>query len=388
MHSFPALEDQIEYGMGSLFPVPGGLRENVEFYMGHDAMVIQVEGEHEVYEYLKNAPPAHKRVKPIPLLVDMLNCARGCNYGTATELDVTNSDYVQVESFKLRKAKKEAMSDSEGLVLDPAQRLEILNEKFKDLNIQDFTCIYEDKRVPKREVSKHEMDDMYEQLYKTTHNDKIVDCRSCGYSNCEDMVKALVLGINNKDNCVYYVKAKLQEQMDYQQNVLNNFEEIGKLIMQLSDDNLQIAADTQEIDANVEQAVASSGLLHSQLQEVQGEIDKLKLLNKEVVNIARSTNMLSINATIEAAHAGEHGRGFAVVADEVGNLAQKAMVAANKNTSNSDDIFKILVKLVESANTLIEQIDVIKKSTIEISNSVGGINTKSQEITERMDSMK
>ena len=44
--------DEIEYGLGSIYPMPGGLKENVYWLLGEDALVRQMEGEHHMYEYL------------------------------------------------------------------------------------------------------------------------------------------------------------------------------------------------------------------------------------------------------------------------------------------------------------------------------------------------
>ena len=388
LNSFSPVDDEIEYGMGSLFPVPGGLRENVEFYMGGKAMVMQVEGEHTVYDYLQKTTPWHQRPKPIPVLLDLLNCERGCNYGTATEFSLTNNDHIQLEAYKLRKAKQDAFLNSEGAkVYDPDERLAMLNERFKDLNLQDFMCTYENKAIRKREITEREMNDMYHVLHKESDMDRRVDCRSCGYDTCDLFVRALILGINHKDNCVYYMKESLQKQMEYQQTVLDSFDEITTVISQLSDDNLRIFNDTEVIDEQVEHAVSHGDQLNEQLEEVRAEINKLKALNTEIVNIARSTNMLSINATIEAAHAGMHGKGFAIVAEEVGNLAQKAMATANQSTVNSDDIFSVLAKLVESTSSLIDRINQIKGSTGEITTSVSEISTKAEEISSLMASL-
>jgi len=378
---------EIDYGMGALFPVPGGLRQNVEFYLGYDALIIQEEGEQHVYEYLKHHPSSmNKRVKEVPVLLDLLNCLRGCNYGTATEFRHTSNDYVQIEAHALKKQKHAAAVVEDGrTTLEPHQRLEILNERFKDLNIKDFMCTYTKRQMSYQPVSDMEKERVYQAMLKTSHVDRTLDCRSCGYKTCNDMVKAVARDINHPDNCVHYVAAKLKEQMAYQQSVVDNFAAISELIGQLSEDNVRISSDAQEIDGLVERAVGNSTELRQRLQETSEEFHKLTVLHEEIVNIARSTNMLSINATIEAAHAGQHGRGFAIVASEVGALAKKTMVAANKNKENSDDIFAVLDKLVTSTNALIEQIDEIKGSTGYIMTNVGEISAKTELIVERID---
>ena len=77
--------DELEYGLGSLYPMPGGLRENVEHFLGKEQVVRQVEGEHEAYEYLRSYAKRIQQNKELPFMVDILNCAKGCLYGTATD---------------------------------------------------------------------------------------------------------------------------------------------------------------------------------------------------------------------------------------------------------------------------------------------------------------
>ncbi|GIU01762.1 methyl-accepting chemotaxis protein [Shewanella morhuae] len=105
-----------------------------------------------------------------------------------------------------------------------------------------------------------------------------------------------------------------------------------------------------------EQTQTAVGLCHTSLESLNNSVTDVSKIIDVIDNIAEQTNLLALNAAIEAARAGEQGRGFAVVADEVRNLSQRTQVSLN-------EIVKILQQLTQSNHALSESVDGIAQAT-------------------------
>lgn len=99
----------------------------------------------------------------------------------------------------------------------------------------------------------------------------------------------------------------------------------------------------------IEMVASTSRLQEQRMLELQDEAGSISKVSELIKDLAERSNMLALNASIEAAKAGEHGRGFAVVAGEVMNLANQTKKSANDITAFTKSILDAIEQTVHLA---------------------------------------
>ncbi|MCM1182383.1 MAG: methyl-accepting chemotaxis protein [Roseburia sp.] len=380
-----AARNEIEYGLGSIYPMPGGLKENVYWFCGEDVFIRQIEGERHAYEFLENYKERVKAKKPLPFMVDALNCGSGCLYGTGIEPEKAKNEDILYEIQKIKEASKQRRKTSAwDRNAAPGQRLKNLNRQFAKLNIRDFMREYTDKSkgcVIDR-PSQAELLSIFEDMEKRTREKQIINCSACGYTSCSGMATAIYNGCNNKNNCVHYIKDVVEAEKEQLEAVSRENEEknaeihrrsetIAEMVSQANDEfntlNTSIEGMISGNNSNAEESTSiSASMLHvvefcDSLKESFEVINELLVQlggnNENITKVAQKTSLLSLNASIEAARAGEVGKGFAVVAQEIKNLSEVSGGAADDSNRNKEQISAAMDKLTDNSRKLMAVVD-------------------------------
>ena len=186
--------------------------------------------------------------------------------------------------------------------------------------------------------------------------------------------------IENQSSSVVQTSAAV-EQMDAS---INNVREITKKKRETS---LALQSRTEQSQYQMEE-------MNDLIEQVNSSVDSIQEIITVINNIASQTNLLSMNAAIEAAHAGDAGKGFAVVAEEIRKLAESTSVNSSLIASTLKAVVENVGRVRSAGREALESYSLIGTETKdmvqafeEITNATSELNIGSNEIVEATQSL-
>lgn len=331
--------DNIDAGLGRMYAMPGGLKENIELYFGKNVRVDQCEGTDIVYEALELY--GEQQSQYLPDIFDVLNCLEGCNLGTGITHKLNR---YQVNTI-MNKGREEVQDGG-----DLREKMEALFEHFDtQLRKEDFMRQYRNTMTRKRNCTDDQLEAAFVALEKPEGPLRTFDCMACGADTCTEMARLVAIGVNLADNCIQKERAALERE--------------HSMLLRIQESNAQ---NTEELLVGISAVRQSSGEIEGQVKNVNESIDRFDNIAKEIGTIASHINLISLNASIEAARAGIHGRAFSVVAEEIRSLANRSKMTvadADEVSERAKDasgaIEKQLEEIIHSINASYEGVNAL-----------------------------
>jgi len=175
-------------------------------------------------------------------------------------------------------------------------------------------------------------------------------------------------GVNSQKVETDQVATAMHQMTATVQEVARNAEEASEAAVAADQQAREGDKVVNEAIAQIERLASEVGHSTEAMGELKRESDKIGSVLDVIKSVAQQTNLLALNAAIEAARAGEAGRGFAVVADEVRSLAQRTQ----KSTEEIEGLIAGLQNGTQQVATIMDNSRELTVSSVELTRRAGG----------------
>ena len=206
-------------------------------------------------------------------------------------------------------------------------------------------------------------------------------------SDLSDATNRMINTTSEQDSSIQMMRQETSDLNTSIQHITLNSNEAHQIANdagKVTEKNVKIISNNVAEMANIATSIESASDTIAQLSE---KSESINLVVKSIHEIAEQTNLLALNAAIEAARAGEQGRGFAVVADEVRKLAERTSLATKEIQVFSDQIREVVTNAIERMEKTVQEAKVGSQNAEQANSAMIELKNAFNEVVQQVGSI-